>query len=286
MRAGDLIHAHQKKGYLDAGSVERDPEGEAVYLEPSDKLPANGSQATEWKPWADKICSAWQKCTESIIATGKLLVEAKDVLPYGSFEAMVKLKLPFDVRTAQMLMKIAGHPVISNAKHVSLLPPSWGTLYELSRLPEQFLIEKIEDGGITPRMARKDAITLVAIAEMGDDDEEEEQEQEQSSGDEPEAKTQPPTGLGDDQPALDAVVVPDPSPEPEPRRKPTGNGDGSDVIAACVAEVRASVRAAIAKLDISKISFLVDDLRKAITGAVAEATMRDAETDRWTEATQ
>ena len=89
--------------------------------------------------------------------------------------------------------------------------------------------------------------------------------------------------------AVDRAQQPKPKPKPkskpEAKRKPAGNGDGSDVIAACVAEVRASVRAAVAKLEISKISFLVDDLRKVITGAVAEATTRDVEADRWTETT-
>lgn len=35
---------------------------------------------------------------------------------------------------AQRLMQIASNPALANATHVSLLPPSWGTLYELSRL--------------------------------------------------------------------------------------------------------------------------------------------------------
>ena len=48
---------------------------------------------------------------------------------------MVEQDLPFGRRSAQMLMKVAQSPVLANTKHASLLPASWYTLYELSRLP-------------------------------------------------------------------------------------------------------------------------------------------------------
>ncbi len=121
---------------------------------------AQALTSTEWKPWADKICAAWQKATESIIATGKLLIEAKQELAYGSFEAMVQQKLPFSPRAARMLMAIAHHPVISDRKHVSVLPPSWGTLYELTRVPDATLREKIASGAITPKIERKDVVIM------------------------------------------------------------------------------------------------------------------------------
>jgi hypothetical protein len=62
--------------------------------------------------------------------------------------------LPFNERTAQRLMKIAEHPVLSNATHVSHLPTSWGTLYELSKATPKLLEAKIQDGTITPRLER------------------------------------------------------------------------------------------------------------------------------------
>jgi hypothetical protein len=77
--------------------------------------------------WARKVRAAWQKSVESIIETGRLLIEAKAALPHGGFEIMVK-DLPFGARAAQFLMKVASHPVLSNPKHASLLPASWMTL--------------------------------------------------------------------------------------------------------------------------------------------------------------
>jgi hypothetical protein len=106
---------------------------------------------TQWQLWAKKISAAFQKGVTSIIETGQLLNEAKEVLEHGSFESMVQSKLPFTPRTAEMFMQIAKHPVISNPKHVSLLPPSWGTLYQITRLPLQLVRECIEDKRITPK---------------------------------------------------------------------------------------------------------------------------------------
>jgi hypothetical protein len=41
--------------------------------------------------------------------------------------------------TAQRLMKIASTDALSKPAHVQLLPPSWGTLYEFTKLPEDKL---------------------------------------------------------------------------------------------------------------------------------------------------
>jgi DUF3102 family protein len=123
-------------------------------------LPNKSSQAPEWKPWADKICVAWQKCAANFVAVGKLLIEARDQLDYGLFLDMIKRELPFGPRTAQRLMAIAENSVISDATHASHLPPSWMTLYELSRLPDAVLRKEINSGGITPAIERKQVVLL------------------------------------------------------------------------------------------------------------------------------
>ncbi len=57
-----------------------------------------------------------------------------------------------------MLMDIAEHPALSNRAHVHVLPASWGTLYELTKLPPETLEAKIEEGAITPKTERKAAV--------------------------------------------------------------------------------------------------------------------------------
>jgi hypothetical protein len=109
--------------------------------------------------WATCMCAAWQKTVASIIETGELLIKAKDAL-HGSFTDMVERDLPFGPRTAERLMQIAEHPVLSDPTHVSLLPASWGTLYQLSLLPLTALEQYIEDGRIHPAMERRDVAAM------------------------------------------------------------------------------------------------------------------------------
>jgi hypothetical protein len=109
---------------------------------------------------AKLINTAWQKGVESIIETGERVSCAKLDLAHGEFEAMVENDLSFGPRTAQMLMAVASNAVISNPNHGSFLPPSWRTLYSLSRLPQALLLTKIREGAIHPGLERKDVKAL------------------------------------------------------------------------------------------------------------------------------
>jgi hypothetical protein len=106
------------------------------------------------------IRASWQKSTAGIIETGALLLQAKEELGREAFNAM-RPRLPFGKRTADRLMKIAGHRILSLETHASQLPPSWMTLHELTRLPDEFLLAKLEDGTICPDMERRDVSALV-----------------------------------------------------------------------------------------------------------------------------
>jgi hypothetical protein len=67
-------------------------------------------------------------------------------LPRGEWLAMIASDLPFKARTAQRLMAVARNRELVNAAHASHLPPSWMTLYELTKLPEPELHAAIADG--------------------------------------------------------------------------------------------------------------------------------------------
>ena len=112
--------------------------------------------------WAGQICAQLSKSAEAIIDTGRLLVKAKVDLPHGEWGRMFNDGLvPFSIRSAQMLMAIAEHPAISNTNHGSYLPPSWGTLYELTKVPDRALANAFRDGLITPGMARREVKALL-----------------------------------------------------------------------------------------------------------------------------
>jgi N6-adenosine-specific RNA methylase IME4 len=86
--------------------------------------------------WARHINEAWRQSLDAIFETGHRLILAQHRLSADEFEKMLAQELLFGPRTAQMLMKIAHNWEYRFAKHVSFLPPSWGTLYELTKLKD------------------------------------------------------------------------------------------------------------------------------------------------------
>jgi Protein of unknown function (DUF3102) len=107
--------------------------------------------------YAERIVAACQKSVESIIEAGRLLIEARERLDDGEWLKLVD-EIPFSSRTAQRLMAIARNPIVTT--HVSRLPPSWGTLYEMTRMPPATLREAIEAGKINPDTERKDVARI------------------------------------------------------------------------------------------------------------------------------
>ena len=57
---------------------------------------------------------------------------------------------------AQRLMTIAEHSILSNVNHGACLPPSWMTVYELTRAPDEPLVVWLENGTIHPEMEHRD----------------------------------------------------------------------------------------------------------------------------------
>jgi hypothetical protein len=112
--------------------------------------------AAIWKRWLDSV--------QNIFEVGRMLIEAKLKLDHGAFLEMVNGQLPFGEDAAQRLMAVARNPLLSNADHGRLLPPSWQTLYELSRVPEPTLQRALTDGTVTPAMERAEARALMPDA--------------------------------------------------------------------------------------------------------------------------
>ncbi len=117
--------------------------------------------------WAHRITRAAGQAVEAIVMTGRLLTEAKEALPHGSFEtifkghhATVAHPVPFSISTARMYMAIAQHPVLSNRYHGNDLPVSWRTLYELAHLPAPRVEKWLKDQTITPELTRDHAVLL------------------------------------------------------------------------------------------------------------------------------
>lgn len=90
----------------------------------------------EWTPEhaAAYVTDAWQHAVESIVETGRRLIEAKEGVAEGNWLRAVAL-MPFGESAARKLMQIARHPDFQDQEHVTDLPASWGTLAVLAQLP-------------------------------------------------------------------------------------------------------------------------------------------------------
>jgi DUF3102 family protein len=121
--------------------------------------------------WAARITERWRASVESIIETGRLLAQAKATLPHGEFGAMCESQLPFGARTAQRLIAIAQDNRLSNinSAHVSLLPASWSTLYELTKLSDDEFEAAIKDRKIHEGLEHKEVAHIRAPAEPDPD---------------------------------------------------------------------------------------------------------------------
>lgn len=124
------------------------------------ELQRQRSKCDHMEEFVVQIRATWQKAVESIIETGSLLNAAKSKLEHGQFLVMIGEKLPFGERTAQMLMLIARHPILSNTKYVSHLPPSWATLHALAQVPDDELLRAIDAKLVTPQTRLNEAKQL------------------------------------------------------------------------------------------------------------------------------
>lgn len=108
-----------------------------------------------------KITRAWQKTVPAIVETGAACVKAKDELGYGNWCKLFAANvLPFSQRTAEMLMSIAEHPMLSNPKNFSNLPAVVSTLYKASRVPGFMVARWLEDEQLTPKTKAADLKNL------------------------------------------------------------------------------------------------------------------------------
>ena len=113
--------------------------------------------------WISEINEATRSSSGWIIETGLILLRAKEQLAHGQWLAMWETRrMPFGVRTAEMLMRVARHPTLRDPKYISSLPVSWSILYVLSQLPADLVQQEIIDGAINPELKLSGARHLLS----------------------------------------------------------------------------------------------------------------------------
>jgi hypothetical protein len=120
------------------------------------------------EPWIGEINEATRNSSGWIIETGLILLRAKEQLAHGQWLSMWETRrMPFGVRTAEMLMKVARHPILRDPKSISSLPVSWSILYVLSQLPANLVQQEIIDGTINPELKLAEARHLLSQSRAG-----------------------------------------------------------------------------------------------------------------------
>src|SRR5262245_11523424 len=119
--------------------------------------------------WAKRLNAIWREAAGNMLrasfALGEELIKAKEGLPHGEFIKMVSEDLEFSRSTGARIMAVARDKRLRNVAHVRHLPPSWGTLYLLSRLDDRTFNSLIEDGTIRPDLQRHEVARIVRVQE-------------------------------------------------------------------------------------------------------------------------
>ena len=108
------------------------------------------------KKYERDISTNWKNASGAILTTCELLAKAKKELSKDEFE---NLDLPFTKQTKNRLIAIGNDKRLRS--HDEAIPPSWGTLYVLTRLDDDKFSKAVSSGDISPAMTRADAYRLV-----------------------------------------------------------------------------------------------------------------------------
>ena len=117
--------------------------------------------------WAEVIRADMGRSVAAIVAAGLHLIEARPHLPYGTWEPWCRDQVGISPSHATMLMALARNGAIANPAHGEDLPPSWRTLYELSKIDAERLEKAIADGWVTKDMERAEVRKLIQKLQYG-----------------------------------------------------------------------------------------------------------------------
>ena len=113
----------------------------------------------EW--WASQIAVCFAKSARAVIETGRTLNEAEAALSRADFAGLIgrpgtRGRLPFSYETARRLMAVGRDERLSRllAHGPNLLPASWRTLFELTKLTDEQFALALEQNLICADMER------------------------------------------------------------------------------------------------------------------------------------
>jgi hypothetical protein len=106
--------------------------------------------------WTDEVRAALGGVVSATVEVGRTIQTAKQHLGRGSFQTFIRNpEFPLDDRSAQMLLRIASHPVLVDDANHPDLPSGTVPLYMLSGLDSDVVESGLESGRVHPAMTVK-----------------------------------------------------------------------------------------------------------------------------------
>jgi len=108
-----------------------------------------------------EISRLWGEAKEKFLAIGEYLLMAKDRLPHGEYEEMIRSRLPFNPATAHKMRQVADAVRKSRIERAEL-PHSYTTAYELTTLDDRELVVARQRNLVRPDVLRRDILAFRA----------------------------------------------------------------------------------------------------------------------------
>jgi hypothetical protein len=124
------------------------------------------SQLAERPAFVGRINDLWQDVHHRFLMIGRLLAQAKKVLPHGEFDRMVEAELPFTAGIASQLRAVA--EAVDTNRLVLELPKTYSVAYQLTTLDDDALDRARREGLVHPNVRRADLVKFKrSLKEVG-----------------------------------------------------------------------------------------------------------------------
>lgn len=129
----------------------------------ADDIPAQSSTLS-LDDFTSAIRGSWNKAIESVMETARMVQRAERTLSRKDLNALkqrLEQQRVMSGPTFSKLAKIAAHPVLSSPENLSLLPPSYATLYELAQHDAYEVEKALQQGKIHAAIKHRDVSSIL-----------------------------------------------------------------------------------------------------------------------------
>jgi hypothetical protein len=114
---------------------------------------------TRRQDFISEIGKLWLDAQNKFVLIGRYLIQAKEILPHGEFEAMIERELPFGRAVAHQLRTVA-EVIDAGRLPVERLPANYSTVYQITTLNDDERQAALDAGVIRPDVTRAEVIAF------------------------------------------------------------------------------------------------------------------------------